>query len=211
MKNIALFDIDYTLISCDSFILFVFFLIQKNPLKIIYFPFLFFVSILRVFKLISLDKFKSYWLIFINNFTKEKLDSLSKEFVEKHILKRIKKESVEEIKTLKEKGYLIILATASFDFYIKYFVEHLPKVDYYFATKIVTKNDKATPKIEGKNCKGKEKIRRILEIIPKEQIKKDNSFGYSDSKTDLPFLELVEKFNLIDKKQWKIITQISTN
>ncbi len=201
--KIALYDIDYTIISINTLLAFTIFIIKKNPIKIIFLSIKFFVTIWWLLRIISTTKVKSFWLLPINGISEKKINSISKEFIHKTIIQKIKPEAIENIKDYKKKGYIIIFASASFELYIKYIAEYLD-ADYYVGTKIVIKNKKITTKIEGNNCKGKEKIRRILSIIPAKQIQKKGSVGYSDSKTDLPFLELVEKFYKVNLKKWNI-------
>jgi len=205
MENmkVALFDIDHTLTSRDTFFLFISYTIKKHPYKIIFLPFLFFVVLLRLFSIIDTTKMKSLSLVLIKEMNLEKLNRFSKQFVDKSVLKYIKNGARDEIMKYKKDGYTIILASASFEFYIKYIAEYF-EADYFFGTRIVTKNDRPLAKIDGKNCKRGEKIIRILEVISRDAIDKDNSIGFSDSLVDLHFSEIVGRFYLVDKKRWMI-------
>ncbi len=201
--KIALFDIDHTLTSMDSFFLFVFYVLGKHPYTIIFLPFLFIVVLLRLFSIIDTTKLKSFTLLLIKDMDMDKLDRFSRQFVKSTVLKHIKSGVKEEIEKYRKDGYKIVLATASFEFYIKYIAEYF-EADYFFGTKIVTKNGRPLAKIDGKNCKRGEKIVRILAVIPRESIDKESSVGFSDSLVDLPFLEIVDKFYLVEKKRWVI-------
>ncbi|HPO49991.1 MAG TPA: HAD-IB family hydrolase [Spirochaetota bacterium] len=204
MIKIALFDIDLTLIKKDSFLLFLLFMIKKEPLRLFFLPYILFISFLRIFRLVSMEFFKQSWLLFIKGIEKKKLDALSKVFFER-VVKNYVKPGVEDyIDKLKSEGYAIVFATASFEFYIKYIKEYFD-ADYFFGTKIIFKNDKASARIDGKNCKGSEKITRIIQILDKNQIDIENSISFSDSKTDLPFLELCSKFFYVNPKKWEVL------
>jgi HAD superfamily hydrolase (TIGR01490 family) len=205
MKKIALFDLDHTIISVDSMGSFIIFILKKYPFNIIHLPYLLFMTLLRFLKLITMEKYKSAWLIFIKNIDENELDVLSKEFVRETILPKIKPEIHDELNRLKENDYLLVMATASFEFYVKYIFEYLG-FDYFFGTK--TKYFYKKYIINGKNCKGKEKINRIREIIKPDSIVKAGSLGYSDCLSDLPFLALTETFLLVDKKKWYIKRKI---
>ena len=203
MKKIAIYDVDYTIISINSLLAFIILFMKRKPLKMIFIPFLFFVTVLWFLKIISTEKVKSFWLIMFNKISEKKMNDFSNEFINKIIVPKIKPQAIESINNYKQKGYLIIFASASFEIYIKYLAEYL-KADYSFGTKIVINDEKLTIKIDGKNCRGKEKINRILESIPIKKIQKKGSVGYSDSMSDLPFLELAEKFYKIKRKKWTI-------
>jgi HAD superfamily phosphoserine phosphatase-like hydrolase len=75
-----------------------------------------------------------------------------------------------------------IIVTASYELWINVFAKNLG-VKYVIATK-TDKNGN----IIGDNCKGKEKVRRLLEEF------KDKEFinAYSDSSVDIPILELAK-------------------
>jgi len=203
LKKIAIFDLDNTIISVDSLICFISFILIKYPFKFIYLPYLLFRTFLKIFKIISIEEFKTSWLILIKGLKLNELDRLSKSFIENKVIPKIKKGALDEIARLKNDNFTLILATASFEFYTKHVFEYL-KFDYHFAT-IVEYNDKNfIYKLSGINCKNEEKINRITKVISKNDILIEESLGYSDSLTDLPFLELTQNFYYIDKKFWKV-------
>jgi|GEM_PF-1218814 len=204
VKKIVIYDVDYTLISVNSLYHFCLFIFKKKPLRLIILPFLFITGLLWVFKIITTTRLKSYFLLLVKGITKEELEKLSKLFIEKKIIPKIKPDAVKNIEEYRKKNYLIIIASASYNFYIKYLAEYL-KSDYCFATKIIIKDNKVTTRLNGKNCKGKEKINRILELLPKTLIDRIDSVGYSDELSDLPFLDLVETFFKVKYNSWKII------
>ncbi|HOV12859.1 MAG TPA: HAD-IB family hydrolase [Spirochaetota bacterium] len=204
MKKIALFDVDLTITKSDTFFLFIPFIISKYPYKLIFIPYLLFVSFLKLIRVVSMEFFKQSWLIFINGLNINKIENLSKEFFEKKVKSHLKSDIIEYINKLKNDGYTIVFATASFEFYIKYLSEYL-NADYYFGTKVLFKDNKIISRIVGKNCKRQEKIYRILSVINSEDIDRKNSIGFSDSLVDLPFLEIVDRFYLVHPKKWQII------
>ncbi len=203
-NKIALYDIDYTIISCNSLSAFTFYIIKKNPLKIFILFLLFVFFVLWSFRAISTKRIKSLYLLMLKGMDKSGLEKLSSDFVKDKLIPKLKPEAVKSIEEYKNRGYLIILATASFEIYMKYLAEYL-KADYYFGTKIFFRNNMLEPEIEGKNCRGKEKIRRILAKLPENKITKKGSVSFSDELTDLPFLELTEVFHKISMRKWKIL------
>lgn len=60
---------------------------------------------------------------------------------------------------------------------------------------IATRMDLGTGRIEGRNCKGKEKVRKFLERYPQGKIRR----FYSDSLTDAPLAAMAEEAFLIKK------------
>lgn len=201
MIKIALFDIDCTLIPFDSFLKFIKCLVRENPLKIFRFPYLLFCG-LAVFRTPErLTRFKEKWLELLKGYDNEELELLSKKFVVQQIIPFLKKDAIETIEKYRKEGYKILFATASFEFYLCHLADYL-RADYFFGTKILTEGKKR--KIDGVNCKGQEKINRILSVIPETEIDKVASVGFSDSMSDYPYTRIASSFYLIDKKEWKI-------
>ncbi len=207
--KIALYDIDYTIISCNSLKLFTFYLIKKKPIRIFLLIFLSFLIVLWFLRFISTKTIKTIYLHLLKGYNTEEISNLSKEFVNNILLKYIKPQAVESINNYKKKGYKIIFATASFEIYMKYLAEYF-NADYIFGTKIAFNNTKMTLEIEGKNCRDNEKIERILSIIPENQIDKSNSVSFSDNLSDLPFLKLTATFHLLSMKKWKFLKIIKS-
>ncbi len=199
--KIALYDIDYTIIPFDSFYKFVLLLLKNKPANLAKLPCLIFFGILTLFKLMSLSDYKSKWLSLTEHLNDDELDALSKTFVETEVIPFIKKDVHETIEQYRKDDYLIVFATASFEFYLKYLALHF-NADLFFGTEIEVKNGKRT--IKGVNCKGLEKINRIKHSIGHAEVARHASIGFSDSMSDYPFTKLVGTFNIVHKKNWVI-------
>lgn len=207
MYKIALFDVDLTITKRDTFFLFILFMVYKFPFKLYLLPYLLIISLLKIFRVVSMEYFKQSWLLFISGLSEEKLNSLLEFFFENSIKPNLKSGVMEYIDALKKDGYIIIFATASFEFYIKY-LSNFIGADYFFGTKTLFKNGKIMAKIVGKNCKRDEKIKRILNEIDiniKDNLDKEKSIGFSDSLVDLPFLEIVNTLYIVHPRKWEFV------
>ena len=113
---------------------------------------------------------------------------------------------------LKNEGYMVILISASPEFYIKEFYA-IKEVDLIIGTKFIFENGKFVRKMSGNNCKGEEKVKRLEKVLKEKNIKADfkNSYMFSDSLSDKPLLDLVgnpylinyKKHNKFDILKWK--------
>ncbi len=208
MIKLAIYDIDYTLISINSLLYFYNYIFKKFPLKIFYLPYLAFVTFLWGVRVINTKKVKELWLNPLKNFTEDDLDKISFDFINSSVVPKIKPHVKENINDYKAKGYKILFASASFEFYIKHIAGYL-KPDYCLGTKVLfDKNKKLTSEIDGENCYGKEKIKRILDVIPEKNINIEESVAYSDSNSDREFLAIAKTFNKINKRKWKIMLTV---
>lgn len=202
MKKLALFDIDKTLIPYDSFFKYFSILLKKKKSRLLKIPKLVLLGFTAMGNPEKLTRYKEKWLSLADGFSEEEIAELSQKLINERIIPDLKPGVEDEIKQYKERGYTIIFATASFEIYFRYLAEYF-NVDYFFGTKAALVNGKW--KIIGQNCKGQEKIRRILEKIPEREIDKSNSVGFSDSMSDYPFSSLVKEFYVVDKKEWKTV------
>ena len=196
LKNkIVLFDLDKTLISCDSLKQLLLFLLRRDFYKFYFkIPFLIKISLLHFFS--GCDhrtKTKSkFFSKILEGYSKEQINKFSKEFANLIFLNFKNKKIYKKLINLKKIGDKVYIVTASADFYCK-FIAKLFKAKL-ISTK-VNLNKKEFGNIIGKNCFGKEKKKRVLKEI--KNFKKKYSILYTDSKTDIPLLKICKKGYII--------------
>ena len=85
--------------------------------------------------------------------------------------------------------------------YMKYF-KNFPWVDHVIGTELVRHENGYTCTIEGVNCKGEEKVRRIQAYLAEKNMEIDyeQSCSYSDSLSDLPVMQLVGQRYFVNKR-----------
>ena len=202
MNKIALFDIDKTLIPYDSFLKWIRLVLKKRKKGWLKVPGLVFLGFTTIGNPKKLTRYKEKWLSLANGLSEAEVAELSKKFVVERIIPDLKDGVENVVREYKKAGYTIIFATASPEVYFRYLAEYFD-VDYFFGTRAEYCDGKW--KIVGENCKGQEKIHRILEKLPESEIDKEESVGFSDSMSDYPYTQLVKKFYLVDKKRWKTV------
>ena len=145
---------------------------------------------------------KECFLKFIDNIDEKDLAKLTKSFYDERLSSILYKDAVDMIKKLKNEGYMVILISASPEFYIKEFYA-IKEVDLIIGTKFAFEGGKFVRKMDGNNCKGEEKVKRLNEVLKEKNIKADfkNSYMFSDSLSDKPLLDLVGNPYLINYKK----------
>ncbi|MFB9328451.1 HAD-IB family hydrolase [Paenibacillus aurantiacus] len=188
MHPVALFDIDHTLIRRDSMLLFVRYGLAKKPSTVVHLAAMGFFTALSKLKLVPLERAKSAFFQAIRHMDEDDLAA----FYTQHLEPAIYLEAREEMRRRKAEGCHILLVTASPDAYMKYF-ERLPEVDGVIGTRLARRGTRYLNRIEGRNCKGEEKVLRIREYCGSKgiAIDPDRSYAYSDSLSDLPMFDLV--------------------
>lgn len=200
LRKVALFDFDNTVAQGDSIKRLLIYDLKKHPWHLLYFIKVGLCYILYLLNLLSFEKAKSAILFPLCYMSDEELKS----FYEKYIVISYYPHVVEEMQKKKDEGYVVILCTASCEAYMRY--QQLP-VDCLLGTKTRRIDNHETNEVIGKNCKDGEKIHRIMEYLESENIEIDyaNSYGYSDSNSDLPMLSLVQNKKRVLLKTGKII------
>lgn len=185
-RRIAFFDFDGTITSKDTLLENIKF--QKGLFSF-YFGFFINAPYLIAYKLkiISNQAAKQRILKFffgkmpLHSF-QMKCDDFASDVLPSLILPR----ALEEIERLKSIGTEVVIVSASAENWIqKWSDANGIKV---ISTKLEVKDGIITGNIEGRNCHGKEKVRRILAAYDLSQY--DEIYGYGDTKSDKPMLSL---------------------
>lgn len=199
MERLAIFDVDFTLTNSETLMEFYIFMVKKRPKLILYAPFSIISALLFVLKVFSAKKAKENFISFINGISEKDMELLTKEFYERRLSKIFYKDALYILKKLKNNGCKVYLISASAEFYLKELYK-IEEVDKIIGTRFEIVNGKHTRKILGQNCKGEEKVARLMESLKKDNIEVDfkNSYMFSDSLSDLPLFKLVGNPYLIN-------------
>ena len=202
MEKLAIFDIDYTITRKETLMEFFKYLVSKDIKNIKFLPRALYSGLMYGVKIYDEKRVKECFLKFIENIDEAELAKLTKSFYDERISKILYKDAVDMIKKLKKEGYMVILISASPEFYVKEFYA-IKEVDLIIGTKFTFEGGKFVRKMDGNNCKGEEKVRRLNEFLKEKNIKVDfkNSYMFSDSLSDKPLLDLVGNPYLINYKK----------
>lgn len=194
-KAVALYDFDDTLANGDTINRLLIYDIKHHPLHVFYFIKVGIIYLLYRLHLSTFEHAKEALLFPLRN-----MDShTQKEFYKNHVAPYYYINVVETLNKHKEDGLYVVICTASTSSYMKYTDLNC---DILIGTDIDDHGH-----IIGGNCKGKNKIPKILNALEKENIEIDyeHSYGYSDSNSDIPMLSLVKNRYRIVKKTGDII------
>lgn len=202
MEKLAIFDVDYTLTKKETLVEFYKFIIKKNPKLLLTLPYILRSGFLYLFKFVELKKAKESFMRFVENIHEDEMNALVKEFYSHKLSKLIYKDAMDKIKELKGEGFKVYLISASAEFYLKE-LYNIKEVDKIIGTRYKMENGYHKRIMIGENCKGEEKVKRLLAELKKDNIEVDfkNSYMFSDSLSDLPLFNLVGNPYLINYKK----------
>lgn len=202
MDKLAIFDVDYTITRKETLIELYKYVISKDIKNIRFLPRAIYGGIMYKLGIYDEKKVKESFLKFIDKIDEKELSILVKDYYRDVLEKILYKDAINMMKKLKGQGYKIYLISASPEFYLNELYA-IKEVDVIIGTKFSIESGKFLRKMDGANCKGEEKVKRLKEFLKKENVEVDykNSYMFSDSLSDKPLLDLVGNAYLINYKK----------
>ena len=188
---LAIFDVDHTLVKCDSLKLFGLFIWRKKGIRLL--RFFAFIAFLLRWSLVLKDagELKApYMKMLCGGMPLLEVRALAREFAESCLRSKLYPEALARIHWHKTQQHEVVLLSASLNIYLEVLAEAV-EAKKLICTKLLAESSSLTGDIQGLNCKGQEKLRRLLEEYRENDIDWKRSYAYSDSLSDLPILEQV--------------------
>ena len=193
--GIALFDLDGTLLPWDCQLWFRHFVTRREPWRIVFLPV--FLMFLPLAPLLGAGGMKRVFLSFLCGMRRAALDVHARDFAET-VAPRVYPELRAEIDRHRAGGHLLILASASPEFYVR---EIGVRLGFHVSLGTPVEPGALFPDLE--NHKGGAKVARLCQILPASYFEGGvlrNSHGYTDSAADLPMLALCREVTLVNPK-----------
>lgn len=188
--TVAAFDFDGTITTRDSLLLF--FWQTKGAFKtiiklIVHAP----IYIAYFFNLKSRQEVKESLIkSFFQRMPISLLRDEGKKFANGPLKKILKKEALDKIKCHQQMGHRCVLVSANLDVYLEEFAKIYGFEDCITSKVAFDKENCVTGYLEGLNCRGAEKVRRMEEILgPKSGY---ILYAYGDSDGDREMLDLAD-------------------
>lgn len=189
-KVIAAFDFDGTVTYGDTaiyFLLFIsgyiktfFLLLKKLPILIAF-----------VLGIASRQQSKeSVFQAFFQGKSVEEMKALGEAFAKTCLLKHIKPEALARIRWHMDQGHRCILISASIDTYLEPWAKSVGFSDVLASRLAVDVSGRVSGKLEGLNCREKEKVRRLQQLLG--PLDAYQIYAYGDSRGDKDLLEAAD-------------------
>ena len=214
-KGWALFDLDQTIVPWDLQVCFCNFVLRREGWRrILLIPFF---LLLPLAKVLGSETMKRVFMGFGWRMEREKLLSWGNEFADQVVAELTYPEVLAEIERHRAEGRTLVLVSASPETYVSRIGEKLG-FDYVYGTVVEVGERLAWfPPFPLGNNKKENKVVRLRDELGLEGVL-PNSEGYSDSKADLPMLEMCEKVVAIHPEGilaekakangWRVLTPI---
>jgi len=202
VKKLAIFDVDFTITKKETLMELYKYTIKEDKRNIRFLPRSLFSGVMYILGFYDEKKVKESFLKFLEGSKENEIKDLVKRFYENRLSKILYDDSLEMMKRLKKEGYDIYLISASPEFYLQELYA-IDEVDRIIGTKFDFKDGNFMRSMKGSNCKGEEKVTRLMEVLKEQKIEVDfkESYMFSDSLSDKPLFDLVGKPYLINYKK----------
>ena len=139
----------------------------------------------------------------------EELNKWRDEFIEQRIKPIVKNKARELIEQHREAGDYLVIVTATNRF-ITEPIKEIFNIDTLIATEPAMESGKFTGEVEGTPCFGSGKVMRVKQWLETNSLSLEGSYCYSDSRNDIPLLELVDFPTVVDADE-ELITHAIKN
>lgn len=184
--DIAIFDLDKTITRYDTYVHFLLSILRRKPLRTFRCIHLPIAVLMFKFGARSNSWLKETFLTaFAGGLNRDEIRSISESFTSKVLASGVYSEALGQIAQHRSNGDRLILASASFNFYIDLLGEKLQFDDVLCTQAQWNKRDQLSGRIDGKNCYGENKLNAVEKHLSSIGHKGQITL-YSDHDSDLP-------------------------
>jgi HAD superfamily phosphoserine phosphatase-like hydrolase len=190
MQCVSFFDLDHTLLKVNSSFQFGSYLYNNHQFS--------FLEMLRLIAAYGLHKVSFYSLsevqkvIFnrlFNGHACQPIYDFAESFIDSHFQRMLYQPAIKQLKLAQELGHHTVLLSSSPDFLVELFAKRF-SMDAWESTHYAIDQEQHFYGISS-IFQGDDKARYVEETIRKFGVSKNQTFAYSDSYLDLPFLKSV--------------------
>jgi HAD superfamily hydrolase (TIGR01490 family) len=194
-EGIAVFDLDRTITTFGTFTPYLVETCGSRRVKYLGAPKVAYKMLCYKVGIITRTQLKEQMLkIILGGRHRDRIVNASEYYMDSIEQTKLRPGALKKIEEHKKKGHLLVMATASMDFYAQAIADRLG-FDMVIATKSCWDGDRLLPTIDGENCYGPNKLVMLKDRFKAEGIntKDFTTYAYSDHVSDLPFLEWADK------------------
>ena len=194
MTELAIFDLDNTIIKGQSQKLFLGYIFKKRLItRFFYIKLMLWFVLYKLGLIDNPKKVMEYSFKFLKDKDANEFKEIINDFFEQELKHYIFEDILKIIKEHKSKKRKTLIISNAISFIPQRVADFLG-IDYSIGTELEQKNNKFTGKIKGDIIYSKKKVVAIDCFVRKNKISLSlsNSYGYSDHHSDIPFLQIVD-------------------
>lgn len=212
-RNLAIFDLDYTLTRKGTWGRFMWMCLKKYPWK---WPVFLTATLLQQLKykqgkVPRITVKETMIKCAIKGWSKDRLESLAQKFATEEVPNKLRPGGIKALQAHKKKGDYILIASAAADILVTP-ITALLNVDGFVATNMGWDGDhRLKQNFSSRNCYGVEKLARVKSYMVEAGLVRENIHvtAYSDSHADVPLFEFADEVVVISPS--KKLIEIANN
>lgn len=193
MKNIAVFDLDYTLVYTNSTYDFIIYYLRskRRVIRLLYSLVVLFLDQIGVLNIVRIETREVLFRLLTGE-RKSDILSVSKSYISKRLIYLQNDQVVRELNTLKNRDFLVLIVSGSLDFIVSEISKYYG-IKCFAGTRLLFKKNICCGTIKSDSLYAKEK--KIENILSKETGVSDSSefYFYSDNRSDIHLLKKYKK------------------
>lgn len=191
MLELAIFDIDNTLINGQTQQLFLAYLQKRGDVNfIVYLKICLWFITYKIGLINNPRAVMEYAFNFLKGWPTSEMDGLINTFFDEDLRPLFYTGGINEIKKHQVKNREILLVSNAIEPLVKKIAEFL-QIKNYICTELEITHDRYTGKIRGDIVYGKNKVPLIQKFMSANNVDLNNTWGYGDHLSDVYFLEMV--------------------
>lgn len=198
MQKLSIYDLDKTITRRATFMPFLAHSVMAAaPWRLVLFPAVIVITLIYALKLINRGRLKeiNLGLLLGRRIDDAQLTDVSRRFAVKTLRDNVLALAVDQIAQDRAAGRRIVIASASYRFYVVE-IAHLLGIDDVIATRTKRVSPAAiSPRIDGENCYGTAKLAMITAWLDTQNIARDDAdiCFYSDHISDVPSFDFADR------------------
>ncbi len=128
---------------------------------------------------------------FLKGLRKQDIEQMGKEFALSGIPRMLRVDAVEKLRWHRNEGHYCVLLSASLDVYVSHWAHQMGFDDIACSRLQFDSQGIATGYLDGKNCYGPEKVRRLEQLLDRNTV--SVLYAYGDSRGDKELLALADQ------------------
>lgn len=211
---LAIFDLDETLVACDSCSQFCEFMLAEGLADQAFVERDQQMMELYNNEQLVLDDYIRFFIEPLSKLSCSEIDALMPRFVAQFIVDKVYPQALETLALMKAQGHRVVIVSATAEFIVRAIATELA-VDDVLAIELETENGYYTGAVKGVPTFREGKVTRLKQWLIEQSETIDGAYFYSDSINDLPLLEQVENpvvanadaalLRIAEQRQWPAV------
>jgi HAD superfamily hydrolase (TIGR01490 family) len=197
MSVLAVFDMDETLIACDSSTLWLAYLVEKGlaPVAMLETE----KAMMQAYHLgeLSMQTYMDYTLAPLAGKSVAEIDDLANDYVSRIVSHMVYPQALAHLQWHREQQHTVLIISATADFIVRKVAALLGVADV-IAIELEQRHSLYTGSTQGVLSFREGKVQRLSSWLHAHNQGLSGSYGYSDSVNDLPLLEAVDKPHVVN-------------